>query len=127
MTPIQKMKSELKTMAAMIRADNAASKAHHRKVSAYDAAHPDWAQGGWHSAAAKERRKVLYDSPQYQGGDSRAFRLKHIVYCLARGRKYEEIEPRVRDENKLGDDLLAKLKTQAKAVHDEQEALRLGA
>lgn len=35
--------------------------------------------------------------------NQRDFRIKHIAYCLVRGRKMEEIEGKVREDNKLSE------------------------
>lgn len=76
MITIKEMKEQLKTLAALIRKHRREFKDAQRTNTV------SWSADYW---------KVR--------GESEDFRYKHIAYCLARGRKYEEIESKVHDGN----------------------------
>jgi hypothetical protein len=99
MTPIQKMKAELKALALNIRLTRAAGKDYQRSSGAINN-FPKDSKGLWISV------------PE--------FRHKHIAYCLLRGRTYEQIESKVHEGNEPNWD---KINAYMKAVQDEQEAL----
>lgn len=103
MTPIQKMKAELKALALNIRLTRAAGKDYQRS-------------GGAVNKFPKDSKPLYQSVPE--------FRHKHIAYCLARGKTYEQIESKVHDENKLSEKHWEKINAMVKAVQDEQEALR---
>jgi hypothetical protein len=103
MTPIQKMKAELKALALNIRLTRAAGKEYQRSGGTIDK-FPKDSIGLWRSV------------PE--------FRHKHIAYCLARGKTYEQIESKVHEHNKLTEKHWEKINSMVKAVQDEQEALR---
>ena len=103
MTPIQKMKQELKALALNIRLTRAAGKDYQRSHGAINN-FPKDSKGLWISV------------PE--------FRHKHIAYCLARGKTYEQIEPKTHEQNKLLQKHWDKINAMVKAVQDEQEALR---
>ena len=121
MSTIKEMKQQLKAMAAQIRADRVAHRDGQRKSSAWDTAHPNWS-AAYGTDVYKERYKVLYAIPPCPG--SHTFRYLHVVYCLARGRKYEEIEPKVREENKID---MKKIEKMLAEVTREPEVICLGA
>lgn len=100
MTPIQKMKTELKALALNIRLTRAAGKEYQRSGGAVNNFPAD-SMGLWKSVPL--------------------FRHKHIAYCLLRGKTYEQIENKVHEGNAPDWD---KINAYVKAVQDEQEALR---
>jgi len=99
MSPLKQMKEELKALAKNISLTRAAVKEFQRSrgVSNFP---PD--------------SKPLWKSvPE--------FRHKHIAYCLARGRSYEQIESKVHEGNEPKWDIINAL---LKKVQDEQAAFR---
>lgn len=52
------------------------------------------------------------------------YRHNHVAYCELRGRKYEEIESKVRPENKLDRSRVNKIKGWWKAAIDRHEEIR---
>jgi hypothetical protein len=96
MHPLKKMKEELKTLAGEVRAARQTMKNNQR------AGKFDWREPG----------NVNYLSY--------SFRLKHVAYCLLRGRTYEQIEPKVREGNELD---MGKVEKIMEGVRNELEAL----
>lgn len=99
---LNQIKSELKVLANQIRSSKNSFKAEQRKQSKFyyeqgidfvtkypevwykpEDGKPEWF---WLAEADKARY---------------SFRLKHIAYCLLRGRKYEQIEPKVDEVHQL--------------------------
>lgn len=103
MTPIKKMKAELKALALNIRLTRTAGKEYQRSGGTINKFPAD-SIGLWRAV------------PE--------FRRKHIAYCLLRGRTYEQIESKVHDCNKLKQADWDKINLMMKVVQDEQEALR---
>lgn len=119
MNPIKKMKLELKAMAADIRENRLTTRSAQSQASLWYNAHadmkydsPEWKQ--W---------RVLFSTADQYGLVRRAaeFRIKFVAYCLLRGRKYEEIESRVRPGNEID---MKRVEAVKQAVENEFEALR---
>lgn len=108
MSPLKIMKEELKDLAAQIREANRAHREGQRAASAWDLAHPK---------EYKERWNIYNKVPAPAGCMSQEYRYKHVAYCLARGRKYEEIERKVTEGNEI--DML-RVEKIVKKVQDEQ-------
>lgn len=100
MKKIKVMKVELKALAEEICLSRKAFKDGHRAVSAYDVTHPDWKKD-WRSQVYKDRYAVLYKTPVNPMYQSYQYRLKHMAYCLLRGRTQEQVEPFVKEGNEL--------------------------
>jgi len=59
---------------------------------------------------------------------SSEFRVKHIAYCMLRGKTYEEIEPKVKDENVLSSSAWNTIEEiKEEYGHYEEEDVRLSA
>lgn len=77
--------------------------------------------------AIKQTRKQ--SSENYDPGanwkayvEGRKYRHEHIAYCLVRGRTYEQIEQKVREDNKPNMDIVNKLYEALKAEVDKANA-----
>ena len=55
--------------------------------------------------------------------NQRDYRIKHIAYCLARGRTMEQIELKVRDENQLSKWELETIAKMVEIVSQPEEAI----
>ena len=98
---LKELKQELKTLAETIREKRRAHRDGQRTASAWDVAHPGWSAMKWSDPVRKERWEVYGKIPGDPDYESDTFRYKHVAYCMARGRKYEEIEPKVSPGNEL--------------------------
>src|SRR5574343_1859195 len=96
MHPFKKMKEELKALATEVRTARETMK-HNQRLGKFD-----WREPG----------NVVFLS--------HTFRMKHVAYCLLRGRTYEQIEPYVRPGYELD---MEKVERIMKGVRDELEAL----
>ena len=101
---LKKMKEELKAAAAQARLCKREEKARYRRHS--------WAQKnwpGWQSSRIDRQPYLEYiyrdENTTWKAWDGCVnpynYRRKHIIYCLLRGRTYEQIEPKVHECNKL--------------------------
>ena len=54
--------------------------------------------------------------------EKRNYRHKHIAYCLVRGRSYEQIEPKTREDNKPNWDLISHYQGKLQVAVDEHNA-----
>ena len=100
---LKEMKQELKAMAAGIRESRREFKARHSRVSRWEKGFPNCHQYGH---PEYKLRQQFIDKPENKTwfawtADPYEFRKKHVIYCMLRGRKYEEIEPKVKPENEL--------------------------
>lgn len=130
---LKKMKSELKEMAANIRASRRESRDIESKFSHWQNAHPKC-----HEYGSSERKEMwAFSTEQHKTrkfpwvASPAEFREKHIIYCLLRGRTYEQIEPKVRQGNEPRWDRIDKALEVARQQLDkeraEYEALRRSA
>lgn len=72
----------------------------------------------WREAGAKWAEL----SKKYPLADSHQYRLHHIAHCLLRGKTYEQIENKVREENKLKQkdwDAIEKIRAQYQEIPQE--------
>jgi len=86
-TKMKELKQELKTLAKII---------HTTKIE-----HKDYQRSNQWSEIESTRRSI--ETAKYR------FRHGHIAYCMARGKKYEEIELRVREGNEPNKDLITRI------------------
>lgn len=119
MNPLKKMKAELKALALEIRQKRQTTKINQRSWSFWYNANPGL---DYRDPKRLEGDKFLSGIDQWGLVCKAAeFRIKFVAYCLLRGRKYEEIEPRVRDGNEIDMERVEKI---MKVVENEFEALR---
>lgn len=78
-------KNELKNLASEIRANKSSFKNEQRTNKSHS-----WGSEGWQK---ENDLRISIDSSRLQ------YRHKHIAYCLTKGRKYEQIEPHIREGN----------------------------
>lgn len=118
---IKEMKSQLKVWAEALRAERKTFRQQQRARSLWINAHPEYWTARWDSEIRKEYNKLPLSWGKTSALD---YRYLHVVYCLARGRKYEQIEPKVREGNELN---WARVEKMLAGVVRESEALRPGA
>lgn len=119
MSTIKEMKQQLKAMALAIRTNRQEFRQNQREHSLWKNVHPEYFAAAWNSPIAQEYRKLPYK--WFSPADVRNYRYLHIVYCLARGRTYEQIEPKVREGNEVDMKIIEKMLAE---VVREPEAIR---
>jgi hypothetical protein len=125
MSTIKEMKRQLKALALEIKEKRAVSRTSERARSLWENANPEWRKQRYDSALNKEGQ-LLYKGIENWTAvvRSKQFRYLHVVYCLARGRKMEQIEPKVHPGNELDMAKIEKMLAEVTYVQPEAVYLR---
>ena len=100
MSKIKQLKSELKQEAILIRKVKAAFKDAQRiNNGTFYPTYNAWAKENKIGAERKNWRGENSFYIDYPSDLSARYRLRHIAYCMLRGKTYEQIEPKVKDGN----------------------------
>ena len=87
--------------------------------------HKDFRELPYEEARKKYENRGYYEIERDIKKAKYEFRHEHIAYCLARGRKYEQIESKVRENNEPNQDYIEQLLDEYPVVQkvDDEKAL----